>query len=476
MTNDITVEFRPFGTGTTGTANPPHQTQARILEWSDRVRAGQSGCAGIPTLYVQGGVRSGKTTAVLTIIHECMEAYPGLRVLIARKDFQDLRVSTYESWKGMRLRELVAHENSQEHREEWVNGSQVFFRELKDLEGLGGQEFGIILVSEPYELDGLETIHRLRGRLSQHGMPLMLLLEGNPANEGHFLHTFICGSDDGRVVPDADTTFIECPTDENWENLPAPYRRTIETAPESWQKKYRLGKWGFTPSGQPVYDLFKETIHVRPISLIPDRPVIRSWDSGARHPACLWSQIAANGQLIIQYEWLGIEVGLSQFAPGVIQRTNEWYGPQAVMDYGDPAMFARSPQTGKSDAQVLFDHARIQLHGRQSTHQDRKSLIDGRFSLLIQGAPAILIHPRCKTLIEGLLGGYHYPTRTDNQPFNKRQEAPYKDGWYEHLVNCFEYLMVNSYGRGNTLTTEVIARNRRRQQMRVNQLKTAAVF
>ena len=452
-----------------------HAAQLKILEWSDRVRAGKHVSLGIPVFYAQGGWRSGKTRAMLAVILECMEAYPGIRVLIARKDFADLRLSTMESWRDVRPKELIKHEDKQEHREEWVNGSQVFFRELKDLEGLGGQEFGIILISEPYELDE-QVYMRAKGRLSQAGMPNMLLLEGNPPNQGHWLHKLVCGDVEKGIFPDPDITFLEVSTDENWDNLPESYRRSIETAPASWQKKYRLGQWGFTPEGQPVYDVFKESIHVRPIQIVPDRPVIRGFDSGIRHPACLWGQIASSGQLLIQYEWLGMETSLSAFAPGCVQRTNEWYGERVVMDYGDPAMFARSPQTGKSDAQMLYENDKIQLKGRQSTYQDRKSLIDQRLAMLINGAPAILIHPRCKTLIEGLLGGYHWPVRTDSQPFSKKHEAPYRDGFFDHLVNCFEFIVVNSFGSGNSLSTNFIAQKRARQANRLRQMQGTVSF
>ena len=470
----LTINLAPFGVDPEGTPHQAHPTQMKILEWADRVRAGTSGAQGIPVLYAQGGWRSGKTRAMLAVVLEVMEAYPGIRVLIGRKDFNDLRLSTMESWRDVRPRALVKHEDKQEHREEWVNGSQVFFRELKDLEGLGGQEFGLILISEPYELDA-DIYIRAKGRISQAGMPHMLLLEGNPPNEGHWLHKVVLGDD--HTPPDPDVTFLEVATDENWTNLPEAYRRSIESAPLAWQKKYRLGQWGFTPEGQPVYDIFREQLHVSPVGLVPDRPVLRSWDSGVRHPACLWGQTTAGGQLLIQHEELGIEVSLSGFAPRVIQKTNEQYGPKLVMDYGDPAMFGRSVQTGKTDAQVLYEIGKIQLRGRQSTHQDRKSLIDGRFSLLINGAPAVLIHPRCKTLIEALMGGYHYPKRSEGQAFSKPHQAPFKDGWYEHLANCFEYLIVNTYGAGSSAAlASFTAKRRYRQQQQRHQSRSIVTY
>lgn len=427
------------------------------------MRAGGAGCAGIPVLYAQGGWRSGKTRACLTVVLECLLAYPGLRVLVGRKDFNDLRLSTMESWQEMRPRVLVADEDQQEHRETWTNGSQVFFRELKDLEGLGGQEFGLMMISEPYELEH-EFYYRAKGRISQAGMPHLLLLEGNPPNQGHWLHTLVRGHQEKGIAPDPDVTFLEVPTDENWANLPPAYRRMIEAAPAAWQKKYRLGQFGFTPEGQVVYDTFSEALHVRPVSIVPDRPVIRSWDSGVRHPACLWAQRTAQGHLLIQYEWLGVEMSLSAFAPGVVQRTNEWYGLRPVVDYGDPAMFARSPQTGKSDATVLMEQAQIRLQGRQSTHQERHSLIDRALTTLVDGQTSVQIHPRCVTLIEGLLGGYHYPTRRADQPFGVKHEVPFKDGFFEHLANAFEYLLINTHGAASSVTKDFLDKKRARMR------------
>ena len=470
MPIELTLGLAPFGYLPTGEVSPAHRTQQRILEWADQVRAGRARCAGLPVLYVQGGWRSGKTRAMLAVILECCEAYPGLKVLIGRKDFADIRLSTMESWRDMRPREFLAHEDKQEHREAWVNGSQVFFRELKDLAGLGGQEFGLILVSEPYELEHDVYLH-LKGRLSQAGMPLMFLLDGNPVNKGHWLHRLVEGDVEHGIAPDPDVTYIEMATDENWDNLPVPYRRFIENAPPEWQQKFRLGKWGFTPSGTPVYSPpFTVSRHVRPVHLVPDRPVLRSWDSGVRHPACLWAQRTVNGHLLIGHEKLGVEVSLSEFSYAVQAWTSEWYGAERlVVDYGDPAMFNRSPQTGKSDAVVLAECHGIRLEGRQSTHQERKNLIDGLLSRVNpdDGEPVIQIDPSCQTLIDGLLGGYHYPKApAADQPFSHKHEVPFKDSLFEHLCNCFEYLIINVFGQNVSAVTEQRMTMRERRERR----------
>ena len=57
----------------------------------------------------------------------------------------------------------------------------------------------------------------------------------------------------------------------------------------------------------------------------------------------------------------------------------------------------------------------------------------------------LLVDNCCKILIEGFLGGYHYPQHEQGQSFTQNFEAPEKDGYYEHTMNAMEYIFVNKY-------------------------------
>ena len=51
----------------------------------------------------------------------------------------------------------------------------------------------------------------------------------------------------------------------------------------------------------------------------------------------------------------------------------------------------------------------------------------------------------CKTAIEGFLGGYHYPLHKEGSAFSESYEIPFKDGYYEHIMNAGEYIAVNLF-------------------------------
>ena len=58
---------------------------------------------------------------------------------------------------------------------------------------------------------------------------------------------------------------------------------------------------------------------------------------------------------------------------------------------------------------------------------------------------------RCKILIDGFLGGYHYAIRRAGQGFNPHlHEIPFRDGYWEHVCNSLEYVAVNLFTGAET--------------------------
>jgi hypothetical protein len=193
-----------------------------------------------------------------------------------------------------------------------------------------------------------------------------------------------------------------------------------------------------------VYPAFVESLHARPTALIPDRPLIRGWDFGFRRAACLWAQRTDDGQLLIHKEWMALETPESEFIDGVKQRTNEWFPQLACADYGDPAARNRDPEGISTLARL--DRAGIKLLTRDTTYSERIPLINQRLSTLIGGEAAVIVDPHgCPIIIEGLLGGYHYPEIDPQRRYLPRHEVPEHDQWFSHLMNAMEYVFVNLY-------------------------------
>lgn len=410
------------------------------MQWAvDKTRQPSGG---IPVLYLQHGVRAGGTRAILNVLLSRVFMEPGLRALVCRHEFADLRASVMETMWEIIPPQLLVEKNEQEHRYvlRGASGtSTLFCSGLKDVAGKGSTEFGCISIHEAHEIT-LRDYRMIKNRCNQSGHPPMLLMEGNAPTEGHWL-TRVQNPQDREYDPDL--TVMMLSTEENAASLDPAYWQSLQTMPAEWRRRYVLGITGALPSGNPVYPAFTESVHVRETSLIPDRPVLRFWDFGYRRAALLWAQRSDAGQLLLHREWMALETPEDTFISQVVMRTNQSFGSLVCRDYGDPAAAQRDPQ-GISTLRRLQDHG-ISLQYRQTTYADRIPMVNRKLSELINGEPAVLINPRCSILIEALAGGYAYPELSEGQELTSKREIPRKDGWFDHIADAFSYGLVNLF-------------------------------
>ena len=105
----------PYGL-TDGQANLPNPTQGKVLEWMDNCKGMPVDTQDhIPVLYLQGGVGSGKTRALLAPVIELLTQIAGIRILWGRNDFKDLKLSIMDKFFEILPIELVFHRNEQYH-------------------------------------------------------------------------------------------------------------------------------------------------------------------------------------------------------------------------------------------------------------------------------------------------------------------------------------------------------------------------
>jgi len=70
----------------------------------------------------------------------------------------------------------------------------------------------------------------------------------------------------------------------------------------------------------------------------------------------------------------------------------------------------------------------------------RVNSLDRLLTQLIDGEPGVLIHPRCKTLIRGLSGDYHYK-RLQVSNDERYQDKPNKN-FASHVCESLHYLLL----------------------------------
>ncbi len=396
----------------------------------------------IYVLYLQGGVGSGKSRAFMAPVIEMLNEIQGLRILWGRWDFKDLKLSIMDKFFEILPHELINSKSEQYHFYN-IGKARLYFNGLKDLGGLGSQEFGVIVVTEAYQLT-IAVYHALKRRCRQENVINIILMEGEAPNESHWLNQIV--NPTSRDY-DPDVEMWRVSTRENWENLPLSYRGSLENMPKAAKRKYIEGETGFIPEGTPFYDGFDEALHKKHLVATVHKPLLRGWDYGWQHPAHVVAQLDAKGRLCILKEIMGSQTSIKIFGEGVKQTLNIYYPNYAGRDYGDPAGKQHSDkrEDEKTSEDILRDLG-FPVISKTSTYRDRKEIIERLLTTLIDGKPALMIDQSCRILIDGFLGGYHYPMLREGQEFRPvKTEIPFKDGYFEHLMNALEYIVINVF-------------------------------
>ena len=142
---------------------------------------------------------------------------------------------------------------------------------------------------------------------------------------------------------------------------------------------------------------------------------------------------------------MGNDITLQNFIPEVNRLLATYYPNAETIHYGDPACMQVNDKSEYTSYQILLQH-KIQMGIKQSTYRERKEIIENKLGTMINGKPSIMVDGRyCRTCEEGFLGGYHYPERKPEQQNSPVFEQPYKDGFYEHVINAAEYIAVNMF-------------------------------
>lgn len=262
----------------------PTEKQRQIWELVAR-------CAkpGAVTLIGYGGAAGGgKTRLLVEMAIDLALNYPGNRILIGRKDFNDLSSTVMESFFRHVPQQLVVGVNNNQH---WVklrvNGwpkdvvSTIRFRELKDWTGLGSEEYGAVLIDEAAEVGTdsvLMLLSRLRWQLpksvpNHEKMSYFFIATSNPY-PGWFKDWFVDGrlSDEVRAMPQVSIHFVPARASDN-PHLPPHYEKFLRAIyPAAWVKRLMDGDWDVY-IGQ-VYPQFDPSIHEWRRTLPDGKPLI----------------------------------------------------------------------------------------------------------------------------------------------------------------------------------------------------------
>ncbi len=378
-----------------------------------------------------GGFGSGKT------LSGCWEAlilsleYPGNVGAICRETYQELKDTTQKTFFEICPEELIESFNKSDNHLVFKNGSEIYFRSLDRFDikfrslNLGWFYFDEASHSKE------EALLFLIGRLRLPVARRCGYITSNPPFEGHWIHKRFVEED--RSGHD----FFKAPTSENF-HLPEDYVQFLEeNYDEKWKKVFIKGDFGFIADGEPVYPEFSESIHVKKVEYTTGVEIIRSWDFGFHHPACVVAQKIGN-ELNVLAEFQGENELIKDFGAKVLRACNENYPKAEFRDCGDPAGKQKSDKSKKTSFQILASLG-VFVQSRQFGINNGLTIC----RMLIhpnKGKAKLHIDKSCKLLIRALSGGYCYGK---NKDIPDDQKMPVKDNIHDHLPDCLRYMVIN---------------------------------
>lgn len=427
---------------------------------------------------LEGAFRSSKTTASLRKVAKSCLRHPGIQWWINRYSDGDTQRQLKPQWRAMLHRMGVEPTwDPQEQADVLPNGSKIYIfgvkaqDELSRYSKIRGLTLAGIYNDQTEELPH-DVFMEFNGRLSQGGYPHQMLLTPNPPDENHWL----CREfpEDNHLIG---RTYYSIPIYANAHNLPPDTITALEQAYPPSHPKHRsavLGKRGLNVIGQPVYGgdpgkglapMFTRAVHVAPVTMNPELPLYESLDFGKHHPCVVWAQYTPWGQCHVLGGMLGQNLYLEDFAPLVLQYRSSWFpGALDVQTCCDPAgSHDNSQGVRKNGITVLQDHGiyprfqpnsnapdvRLAMVERIAGYMRRRTPQGEAFTVNSDPQRWLLISPDLVKswpfITDALEAGYVWDAHLVSVG-SKPMRKPKKDGWYEHGMNCLEYLELNFGG------------------------------
>lgn len=237
---------------------------------------------------------------------------------------------------------------------------------------------------------------------------------------------------------------------ENLTNLPSAnyYKDLARGKGEEWIKVYIKGQYGFVADGKVLYPEYNDKVHCQSVDPVEGRTIIRSWDFGLT-PACIFSQLQSDGRWLTFDEMTSDNMSIDKFSDDVLEHcTRAFRGNVQFEDWGDPAGDQQA-QTDKRTCFEIMQAKSIMIEGASTQDPTlRWESVRKPLRTLTNGEPQFILHPRCKVLRKGFLGGYRRRRLQVSGPERYSDKAEKNN--YSHPHDALQYGMVQYFGGGLT--------------------------
>lgn len=235
-------------------------------------------------LLLSGPAGTGKTRAILELIHYYAQTYPGSRHLICRRyrtQCTESVLATFERFVAPGY--SWVHNQGRLNRHSYVlpNGSEIVIGGLDKPEGFRSMEFDTLYIGEATQISA-DQFWELDARLRWPVMPFkQAIMDCNPDSPSHWLYV---ASQQGAIIM-IPTTHADNPS------ITEDYLNTLRALPGVKRKRLYEGLW--VQAEGAIYDEFSPDLIVDPFPIPAHWPRVVGVDFGYNNPtAAQWWAIS----------------------------------------------------------------------------------------------------------------------------------------------------------------------------------------
>jgi phage terminase large subunit len=305
-----------------------------------------------------GGARGGGKTHVLRVkAYGGALTYPGIRILIIRREYPELEQNIILPMRKMIPAEIASYNGSMRMMF-FVNGSIIKFGHFGNGDELEyqGQEYDWIFMEEATQFT--ESQFRTLGACLRGAtkIPRRMYLTCNPGGVGHmWVKRLFIDREYNDGEKGEDYTFIHATVDDNPQLLSASpeYVQMLDLLPEDIRRAHRYGDWDALAG--TFFPEFRRETHVRTFQRIPrEWKKYRAFDYGLDMFACLWIAVDYNGRAYVYREVQQPDLIVSKAAQLMHDLTPA--DEHIEFTIAPPDMWNRQKDSGKSMADLYMEN------------------------------------------------------------------------------------------------------------------------
>jgi PBSX family phage terminase large subunit len=397
-----------------------------------------------------GGFGSGKSFIGSHAVIRHAMSNPKGRSLVARQTMVDLKATTMKTFFEVIDPRLIAKWNKSESLLTLINGHEIYFWGLDNIEKLKSLEIGLFWIDEVNEVAEL-TFNVLKGRLrNKHHKKRLGILTSNSEGKNWTYKQFVLGKG-VRTQADLDKYWIiKAPSNENT-HLPDDYLDILNSYTGDLFERYVKASWNVF-EGQIFPDFHREIHVIKPFAIPETWKKVGGIDHGERNPSTfLWCAVTPKGDLVFyreykksgefvdhhvrnvkelnkgdRLEYVVIDPSVKSVRGASGRKVDTEYKEEWIKTFGElmPLRYANNDV----NAGIARVHKYLRLDPKEQHLSTKK-----------YGAPKIYIFDTCPELVDEL-EGYKWKKITPTNENDPDEEPRKKD---DHLVDPLRYIVMS---------------------------------